>query len=91
MPPATGADDERAAERLAALRKWNRNARLNTAARSAVVCGQLTKDETVQFGMLGPLEVVYRGRRIDLGRPEQRVLLALLLIHANRLPRPADR
>lgn len=39
----------------------------------------------MQFGMLGPLEVVYRGRRIDLGRPEQRALLALLLIHANRV------
>lgn len=37
----------------------------------------------LRFGILGPLEVDDAGRRLDLGRPKQRVLLAVLLIHAN--------
>jgi len=39
----------------------------------------------VRFGILGPLEVDDDGRRLDLGRPKQRALLALLLVHANRV------
>jgi DNA-binding SARP family transcriptional activator/tetratricopeptide (TPR) repeat protein len=39
----------------------------------------------VQFGLLGPLEVVYDGERLELGRPKQRVVLAALLIRANRV------
>lgn len=41
--------------------------------------------ERVHFGLLGPLEVTYDGARLDLGRPKQRVVLAALLIHANRV------
>ncbi|HJV09461.1 MAG TPA: AfsR/SARP family transcriptional regulator, partial [Acidimicrobiales bacterium] len=36
----------------------------------------------MQFRILGPLEVDAGGRRLDLGRPKQRALLALLLVHA---------
>lgn len=38
----------------------------------------------MQFGILGPLEVLANGRRIALGGDKQRALLALLLINANR-------
>lgn len=47
----------------------------------------------MEFRALGPLEVVHKGRPLDLGPHEQRSLLALLLIHAGnrssrlRLPR----
>ena len=44
----------------------------------------------MQFRVLGPLEVEHDGRAVDLGRPKQRALLAILLIHANHLV-PADR
>ncbi|MCZ6506323.1 MAG: BTAD domain-containing putative transcriptional regulator [Actinobacteria bacterium] len=39
----------------------------------------------MEFRILGPIEVVDNGRSIDLGSPQQRGLLALLLIHANRV------
>lgn len=39
----------------------------------------------VEFRILGPLEVVVGDRRIDLGPPQQRALLALLLINVNRV------
>ncbi|MEA2704835.1 MAG: hypothetical protein QOD63_2780, partial [Actinomycetota bacterium] len=40
----------------------------------------------MEFRILGPLEVVDEaGRLVDLGRPKQRALLALLLISANRV------
>ena len=39
----------------------------------------------VQFRILGPLEVLDGQRRIELGRPKQRLLLAVLLVHANRV------
>ena len=39
----------------------------------------------VEFRILGPIEVVDNGRSIDLGSPQQRGLLALLLVHANRV------
>src|SRR5262245_28477514 len=44
----------------------------------------------MEFRILGPLEVVEDGRPIALGRPKQRVLLALLLLTPNR-PVPVDR
>ena len=44
----------------------------------------------MQYRVLGSLEVEHDGRLVDLGRPKQRALLALLLVHANRLV-PADR
>ena len=37
----------------------------------------------VQFRLLGPLEAQNGERRVELGRPKQRALLAVLLVHAN--------
>ena len=37
----------------------------------------------MEFRILGPLEVIEDGQSVDLGSPQQRALLALLLIHAN--------
>lgn len=37
----------------------------------------------VQFRLLGPLEAQDGERRVELGRPKQRALLAILLVHAN--------
>lgn len=39
----------------------------------------------VEFRILGPLEVRHDGRPLDLGRPKQRALLAVLLVHANEV------
>ena len=39
----------------------------------------------MEFRILGPLEAEDAGRVLDLGRPKQRALLALLLVHANTL------
>jgi DNA-binding SARP family transcriptional activator len=44
----------------------------------------------VQFRILGPLEVLDGQRRVELGRPKQRALLAVLLVHANQVV-PLDR
>ena len=37
----------------------------------------------VQFRILGPLEVVEGGKPVTLGRPKERLVLAVLLLHAN--------
>jgi DNA-binding SARP family transcriptional activator len=39
----------------------------------------------VEFLILGPLEVRAHGRRVLVGGPRQRALLAVLLLHANRV------
>ena len=39
----------------------------------------------VQFRLLGPLEAWDGERRVELGRPKQRVLLVVLLVHANHV------
>ena len=39
----------------------------------------------VEFRILGPLEVLDGQRRVELGRPKQRALLAVLLVHANQV------
>jgi len=39
----------------------------------------------VQFKILGPVEVRDGQRLVELGRPKQRVLLAVLLVHANQV------
>jgi DNA-binding SARP family transcriptional activator len=39
----------------------------------------------VQFRLLGPLEAHDGERRVELGRPKQRVLLAVMLVHANHV------
>jgi YVTN family beta-propeller protein len=44
--------------------------------------GQTT---SVEFGILGPLEVCRSGRAVPLGGPRQRAVLALLLLEANRV------
>jgi DNA-binding SARP family transcriptional activator/RecA/RadA recombinase len=44
----------------------------------------------VQFRLLGPLEAQDEERRVELGRPKQRALLAVLLVHANHVV-PVDR
>ena len=46
--------------------------------------------EMVQFRLLGPLEAQDGERRVELGRPKQRALLAVLLVHANHVV-PLDR
>ncbi len=43
----------------------------------------------MEFRILGPLEVVSeKGDRLDLGRPQQRLLLGMLLLDANRVVSP---
>jgi DNA-binding SARP family transcriptional activator len=42
-------------------------------------------ETTVEFRILGPLEVVEEGRQLTLGGPRQRALLALLLTRANEV------
>lgn len=39
----------------------------------------------VEFRLLGPLEAVVDGVSVTLGPPQQRALLALLLLNANEL------
>jgi len=39
----------------------------------------------VQFRLLGTLEAQDGERRVELGRPKQRVVLAVLLVHANQV------
>lgn len=39
----------------------------------------------MHFRLLGPLEVTHDGEQLDLGRPKQRVVLAALLVNANRV------
>src|SRR3954452_3926207 len=39
----------------------------------------------MRFGILGPLEVWHDGRRLAVGGPQQRALLAALLLNANRV------
>jgi predicted ATPase/DNA-binding SARP family transcriptional activator len=39
----------------------------------------------MEFKILGPLEVLVEGRRLELGGSKQRQLLAILLLHANEL------
>lgn len=39
----------------------------------------------MQFGMLGPFNVISDGRRLDLGGRKQRTLLAMLACHANQM------
>lgn len=38
----------------------------------------------MEFRILGPLEVAVDGRLLELGRPKQRAVLAVLLLHPNR-------
>ena len=49
-----------------------------------------TRPRGLRFFLLGPLEARRDGVRLDLGPPKQRAVLALLLLHANRVI-PTDR
>src|SRR3954464_7371503 len=40
---------------------------------------------SIEFGVLGPLEVSRAGHSVKLGGPRQRAVLALLLLEANRV------
>src|SRR3954447_8397422 len=40
---------------------------------------------SIEFGILGPLEVSRAGRAVRLGGPRQRAVLAFLLLEANRV------
>src|SRR4051812_38156128 len=44
-----------------------------------------TVSPRLSFGILGPLEVMHDGRRLTVGGPKQRAVLAMLLLHANRV------
>ena len=39
----------------------------------------------MEFRILGPLEVIDRGRRVALGGAKQRALLVVLLLHPNQV------
>src|SRR4051812_40153505 len=45
----------------------------------------VTETGSIEFGILGPLEVSRAGRSVTLGGPRQRAVLALLLLEANRV------
>jgi len=45
----------------------------------------VTETGSIEFGMLGPLEVSRAGHSVTLGGPRQRAVLALLLLEANRV------
>ena len=45
----------------------------------------VASEMSVEFGILGPLEVRRSGRAVPLGGPRQRAVLALLLLEANRV------
>jgi len=45
----------------------------------------VTKGPAIEFRILGPLEVLNAGRRIEVEGPKQRALLAILLIRANEV------
>src|SRR5947209_20514037 len=50
----------------------------------------MRRGETVAFRVLGPIEAVVDGRRVDLGPQKRRLVLALLLLERGR-PVPVDK
>ena len=42
----------------------------------------------MEFRILGPLEVIADGREVAISSPQQRALLALLVVNANRVMAP---
>ena len=50
-----------------------------------VARGPIARERTIEFKLLGPLEVVADGEPVSLGPPQQRALLALLLLNANEV------
>ncbi len=47
--------------------------------------GRARSEESMEFHVLGPLEIVRQGRTLELGAGKQRALLAVLLLHANEV------
>src|SRR5205814_6675474 len=47
--------------------------------------GASVADKTMEFGILGPLELIEDGRSIELGGQKQRALLTVLLLDPNRV------
>ena len=47
--------------------------------------GRARSEESMEFHVLGPLEIVRHGRTLELGAGKQRTLLAVLLLHANEV------
>ena len=48
--------------------------------------GEVTPSELgLEFRLLGPFEVAARGRVAEIGSPKQRALLAMLVVHLNRV------
>ena len=67
---------------------WKLTARSRRAERRATRCyGRLV---AIEYRVLGSLEALEDGRQLPLGGPRQRVLLAVLLLHANEVV-PATR
>src|SRR5437763_1625828 len=51
-----------------------------------VRCGKRERrEDAMEFGLLGPLEIRTGHGTLPLGRPKEQALLALLLLHANRV------
>src|SRR6202451_2445837 len=46
--------------------------------------GDVTGDDAVQFGVLGPVQMRIGGALVPLGTPKQRLVLAVLIVNANR-------
>src|ERR1700689_4140274 len=55
----------------------------NTGIRSGVLAPGLQRGNTMEFGVLGPLEVTSGGRSLAIGGARTRGVLALLLTNAN--------
>ncbi|GAA0517449.1 transcriptional regulator [Saccharopolyspora subtropica] len=41
--------------------------------------------DRLEFGLLGPLQVEFKGRKIAIGGPRQRIVLAMLLLNSDRV------
>src|SRR6266508_2284192 len=47
--------------------------------------GRALNERLMEYRVLGPIEVLDRGRRVPLGGPKQRALLGALVLAANRV------
>jgi DNA-binding SARP family transcriptional activator len=67
------------------LRRLQRAILVHDASLEPAGSVDLQRGDTMDFRVLGPLEVAANGHLLRLGRTQQRALLAFLLIHANRV------
>jgi DNA-binding SARP family transcriptional activator len=56
-----------------------------TPGGGGVGSGGARSEESMEFHVLGPLEIVRQGRTLELGTGKQRALLAVLLLHRNEV------